>query len=47
MNGDLDDARTALIEAAIRKHYDDPDGRRILAQRGIQFPEDAGNGEGR
>lgn len=28
------------VDAAIRKHYGDPTGRRILAQRGIQFPED-------
>ena len=30
--------RLASLEAAIRKHYDNPHGRRILATRGLALP---------
>lgn len=46
---DHDPAATkkAALDAAIRNHYGDPNGRHILAFRGIPFPEDADNDEGR
>lgn len=38
--------QAATRDAAIRKHYDDPDGRGILAQRGIQLPGDEDSATG-